>query len=239
MSEEATRCRVLEAAGPLFAEKGFDGVKVREITKLAGTNLAAVNYHFRSKEHLYVETVRHAGQICAATVPLPDWPPEVPPRQRLRDFVDTLLARLLRPDVPAWHRTLIMRELAQPRHGACEELVREFIRPSFEKLMGVLRDLVPPGTPPERLQLIGGSIVGQCLHYHHCRHVIPLLVGPREAQALDAERLADHITAFSLAAIKGLFPSSPHPDRSPAQAAGVALSHQGERGGSRDKGDRR
>jgi hypothetical protein len=98
-----------------------------------------------------------------------------------------------------------MRELTQPRHGACENLVRDFIRPTFEKLLGVLRDLVPPGTPVERLQLIGGSIVGQCLHYHHARHVIPLLVGQREGPAFTAEQLADHITAFSLAAIKGLF----------------------------------
>jgi hypothetical protein len=72
----------------------------------------------------------------------------------------------------------------------------------------VLRDLAPPGTPPERLQLIGGSVVGQCLHYHHARHVIPLLVGKREGPAFDAEQLADHITAFSLAAIKGLFPAA-------------------------------
>jgi TetR/AcrR family transcriptional regulator, regulator of cefoperazone and chloramphenicol sensitivity len=178
---------------------------VRDITERAGASPAAVNYHFRSKEQLYVETVRHAGQSCARAVPMPDWPPGAPARERLRDFVGAFLARLLRPDVPEWHRTLIMRELTQPRHGACEGLVRDFIRPTFEKLLGVLRDLVPPGTPLERVQLIGGSVVGQCLHYHHARHVIPLLVGQREGPAFDAEQLADHITAFSLAAIKGLF----------------------------------
>jgi AcrR family transcriptional regulator len=219
MSEqEDTRRRLLEAAGPLFAERGFDGVSVRDIIgsplfKGARPSPAAVNYHFRSKEELYVETVRHAAQSCAAAVPIPDWPPEVPPRERLRSFVGAFLARLLGPDVLAWHRALIMREVSQPRHGACEELVREFIRPSFEKLQGVLRDLTPPGTPAERLHLIGGSIVGQCLHYHHCRHVLPLLLGPREARALDAEWLAEHITAFSLAAIKGLFPARDKGDR--------------------------
>src|SRR5262245_27654161 len=214
MSEpEDTRQRVLEVAGPLFAEKGLDGVSVRDITKPAEASPAAVNYHFRSKEHLYVETVRHAAASCASAVPLPEWPADVPPRQRLRDFVRTFFSRLLRPDVPEWHRVLIMRELVQPRHGACEELVRNFIRPSFEKLMGVLRDLVPPGTPVERLQLIGGSIVGQCLHYHHARHVIPLLTGGRELGWEDVERLTDHVTAFSLAAIRGLFPARERGDR--------------------------
>jgi AcrR family transcriptional regulator len=202
---EDTRKRLLETAGPLFAERGFDGVKVRDITEQAGTSSAAVSYHFRGKDELYVEAVRHAASSCAAAVPLPEWPEGVPAARRLRDFVGAMLARLLRPDIPAWHRLLIMREISDPRHGACEDLVRDFIRPTFEKLLGVLRDLAPPGTPPERLQLIAGSVVGQCLHYHHARHVIPLLIGKREGPAFDAEALADHITAFSLAAIKGLF----------------------------------
>ncbi|MEP4079718.1 TetR/AcrR family transcriptional regulator [Haloferula sp.] len=51
-SGAATRQRLLEAAEELFSEEGFDAVSVRDITEKAGANVAAVNYHFNSREHL-------------------------------------------------------------------------------------------------------------------------------------------------------------------------------------------
>ncbi len=47
-----TRGRLLDAAEALFAEHGFEGASLRAITARAGANLAAANYHFRSKEAL-------------------------------------------------------------------------------------------------------------------------------------------------------------------------------------------
>ena len=50
MSE--TKDLILNAAEQLFAERGFDATSMRAITTAAGVNLAAVNYHFQSKENL-------------------------------------------------------------------------------------------------------------------------------------------------------------------------------------------
>jgi AcrR family transcriptional regulator len=47
-----TKERILDAAERLFAEYGFDATSLRSITAEAGANLAAVNYHFKSKEAL-------------------------------------------------------------------------------------------------------------------------------------------------------------------------------------------
>jgi AcrR family transcriptional regulator len=47
-----TRSRVLDVAEELFAEQGLDRVSIRDITSLAGVNLAAIHYHFGSKEDL-------------------------------------------------------------------------------------------------------------------------------------------------------------------------------------------
>ena len=53
MNQEApTKGRILDAAERLFAEHGFDGVSLRTIIAEAGVNLAAVHYHFHSKESL-------------------------------------------------------------------------------------------------------------------------------------------------------------------------------------------
>jgi AcrR family transcriptional regulator len=200
-----TRQRVLEAAGPIFAEKGFKAANVRKICDQAGANVGAVNYYFRSKEQLYIETVRLAYESCAGSVPMPVWPEGTPARDRLRDFVRVFLTRLLNPDRPAWHTLLIMREVSDPTPGACSEFVHNFVRPTFEILKTILRDLLPDEVPEEKRHLIGASIVGQCLHYHHARHIMPLLLGA-EARSNDVERLADHITEFSLAALRGLYP---------------------------------
>lgn len=52
-----SKISLLKAAGSLFAERGIDGVSLREITQAAGANLAAVNYHFGSREGLVMNLV--------------------------------------------------------------------------------------------------------------------------------------------------------------------------------------
>lgn len=50
--ESGAKRKLLDAAERLFAEKGFEAVAVRDITQVAKTNVAAVNYHFGSREAL-------------------------------------------------------------------------------------------------------------------------------------------------------------------------------------------
>lgn len=50
-----TRTRIMEAASSHFAERGFDGARTQAIADEAGVNKAMLYYHFRDKEHLYIE----------------------------------------------------------------------------------------------------------------------------------------------------------------------------------------
>lgn len=50
--ESGAKLRLVEAAEELFAERGFEAVSVRDITKRAGMNIASVNYHFGSRDGL-------------------------------------------------------------------------------------------------------------------------------------------------------------------------------------------
>lgn len=54
----STRQRILGAAEELFAERGFAGASLRQVTAAAKVNLAAVNYHFGSKDKLIEEVLR-------------------------------------------------------------------------------------------------------------------------------------------------------------------------------------
>ena len=49
----ATKERILDTAEALFMEHGFEATGLRSMTAAAGVNLAAVNYHFGTKEELF------------------------------------------------------------------------------------------------------------------------------------------------------------------------------------------
>src|SRR5262249_7964759 len=124
-------------------------------------NIAAVNFHYRSKEQLYLACVRHAMDSCMQAVPLPAWPPETSPAVRLREFIQTMLRRLLENRGPAWHTQLMSREMLEPT-DACAEWVRDYVRPMATILQGILAEMLPAGMPPAKLFQVAASVVGQC-----------------------------------------------------------------------------
>ena len=68
MSQSDTVQRILDAAEVLFAQKGFAETSLRAITSRAGVNLAAVNYHFGSKEAL-IQAVFDEQEAVARLLP--------------------------------------------------------------------------------------------------------------------------------------------------------------------------
>jgi AcrR family transcriptional regulator len=197
--EHITIRRLLEAAGEIFAEKGFKGATVREITARAGANLALVNYHFGDKERLYIEAVKHAAGAGVEDEHLA-WPPDTPPAVKLRDLIRFQLLKFQDPNRPEWLSRLVMRELTQPSE-ACAELVREFIEPRSKILLGILRELLPPNTPRWKMFLTAFSIVGQCHFYCSHKPIVRLLVGEEDYKRFDVDALAEHITQFTLRAL--------------------------------------
>ncbi len=197
-----TRTRVLHAAGPIFAEKGCEGATVREICAAAEANLASINYHFRDKETLYTETVKMAHLLRLEQVPGPDFPQEMSPEDKLHRFVVVMLSRMLGTGELAWQTKLMMREMLQPTN-ACKPLVEEFIRPQLNLLLGILDELIPVEVPAHRRLQVAFSIVGQCLHYKFAREFVAILVPEEERRKnYSIEKLATHITEFTVAALK-------------------------------------
>jgi TetR/AcrR family transcriptional regulator, regulator of cefoperazone and chloramphenicol sensitivity len=196
---DGTREQLLEAAGQVFAEKGYEAATVRDICARAGANLAAVNYHFGDKERLYIEAVKRACRSRLEESPLPSWDASTPAEVKLRDFLRAFIAAVAAPGFQ-WQRQLMLRELAQPS-VACMEFVRDVARPHFEALLGILADVLPPRMPLARRHLICFSIIGQCVHHALARPIIAELVGEEEYRSFTPERLAEHIAEFSLAAL--------------------------------------
>lgn len=200
MTMDDTKRRLLEAAGEVFAAKGRDHATVRDILKQAGMrNTAAVNYYFETKESLYEAVLRHAFKNGLEDLPRPGWGPAVPPEAKLRFLVRAMASHMLE-DRHEWHMQLLTRELSAPSEAG-KALVRDFIRPIYEVLWGILRDLIGPDVPEEKVHLFGFSIIGQIFYQKLGRSVLPLVVGAAEFATYTPELLADHITDFSLAAL--------------------------------------
>lgn len=68
MEEKDTKTKILEAAHSLFGERGFGSVSVREISKVAGVNISAINYHFESKESLYLSVISNCIDEMRQTI---------------------------------------------------------------------------------------------------------------------------------------------------------------------------
>ena len=62
------RERILAAALEVFAERGFDGARTRDIAERAGANLGLLTYYFGSKEPLWRAAVSHAFEELAQEV---------------------------------------------------------------------------------------------------------------------------------------------------------------------------
>ena len=197
-----TRLRLLEAAGPIFAERGLEGVTVREICGRAGVNIAAIHYHFGDKGRLYIAAVKYARERRAERYPFPNWGEDVSPEVRLRGFIETIVRRMLEPDVP-WQTRLLMREVLRPT-DACRALVEDYFRPDFESLVSIIEDLMPDGTTARCCRQTALSVLGQCLLYRIAGDIVRQLVSDAEyRRGYEIESLADHIWRFSLAACRG------------------------------------
>ena len=203
LSADPTKARLLDAAGREFAEKGFDCATVRSICSAAGVNLSAIRYHFGDKEQLYFEAVVEAYRCGAAPEGWGD-PNEGSTADRLRRFVRGFLDQVAaKHRAGTWQHHLMLREMERPT-GATDALVRQFIRPKFDRLVAIMRQACPEADD-RRLHALAFSVIGQCLHYKSADPIAVRLIGRDGWLAMDLDFLAGHIAGFTLAAL-GLTP---------------------------------
>lgn len=207
-STDAPAERLIAAAGPVFAQRGFDRAPVREIAKKAGVNVAAVSYYFGDKMGLYRAVIRAIRQNREHQFPTPVVG-DAPPQQTLYRLVRTLLSRMLSGDEEGWEALLMMREMQHPT-AALEEMIQEYFKPLYDAICQTIAELLRVSAESELTddwrseamvpQLTLG-VVGQCLYFRIGRPVIERLIAPEiRERHYDVESLCRHITATTLAA---------------------------------------
>lgn len=200
VGDHGTRERLLDAAGEVFAEHGYEQATIREICRRAGANIAGVSYHFGDKKTLYIEVIAYAHRCADEYDPSQEaLSASTPPSERLRHFIATFMQRIGHKGRPAWHARLMACEMASPG-AALDHVVRSGVRPKFEALQVILRRLNPK-LSERQVELCACSIVGQCLIYYHARPVLSRLFPNLKLDAREIGQIADHITRFSLDAV--------------------------------------
>ena len=201
-SDQDARERLLKAAGPIFASRGFAGATVREICSKAKVNIASVGYYFRDKMGLYREVIEsiHGGK--SRRFPIPDGLTHTDPEDRLLAFVLTLLSRMLEEGEEGWQVRLLLRELEQPTE-AIDTIVNEHFAPVFDQLCSTLGELIAGDIDSQDLKHFALSVIGQCLHYRVSGQAIGRIMGT--GNTMPIEQIAIHITSVTLAAASSNF----------------------------------
>lgn len=206
--EPDTKERLLQAGMEVFAERGFGDASIRQICSRAGANAAAVNYHFGDKQSFYAEVLATCHLRAWQKRPIPRLAEFVEPRDALRAWVRWFL-EILTVDGAGPLGRLMAREMADPTL-ALDVLITRSMAPMMRTLREIIGAVIP-GQSSETCNLCLQSVVGQCLFYRHAQPVFESLerlsregglpAGIPIVSQVDVERLADHITQFSLAGL--------------------------------------
>ncbi len=211
--KDSTRTRLLLAAGEAFAQHGFHAATVGMICKAAGANIAAVNYHFGSKERLYEETIKFGRKSCCHSQLLEsDALGQMEPRAALRAFIEAYIRTLLGDESLQWHTKIICRELTEPT-PALDSFIRDVVKLRRQRLSSIINRLVEKPLSPQQLERIGESLIAQGQFYYRCGPIVLRLRGKESFDAGDMQDIVDHITLFSLGGIRAIAAQESGTDR--------------------------
>jgi len=199
-----TKTCIINAEIEVFLEKSFESDTNMDISVREKINMAAVNYHFGSKEALRFAALELIMSCNQNWYPLAEGlTEETSPEKRLRRFIRNLLRLIFPEDIESLRRSrLIWMELGNPSQDL-QPLLERIMRPTKESLETIIQEILGP-LDPEALRLTVLMIASQVLFPAQNRSVITTLY-PNSAYRLeDVERLAEHVFLFSQAGMKGV-----------------------------------
>ena len=157
-----TRSSIIKAAAHLFAEKGFEGASVRDIVAKARVNQAAIHYHFKGKDGLYLEVLKTAFERLTTDAGFdPEKLKSLPREDALRNFIEQQLRPLLFRDELSRYIRMFSWESAHPSKVFLKFMTQNptsYVTAAVE----LVRRFLPEGTS-DRVALCAAIwLMGQC-----------------------------------------------------------------------------
>jgi AcrR family transcriptional regulator len=204
MEHTDTRESLLDAAETLFSAHGIEAASLRQITQHAGANLAAVNYHFGSKDGL-VRAVfsRRLRPLTGERIRLLD-----ECDLDAEDAVEQVLAAFLRPilrilqEAPDGVRgfgRLMGRAFSEPSEEVRKMVIEEF-RESIERYLDAFRKILPHLEEAERMWRFH-FVAGAMTHTIACTQMLERFSGGR-CTASDPEEALRQMVPFLAAGLR-------------------------------------
>jgi AcrR family transcriptional regulator len=205
--QHETRTRILDAAEELFMQHGFEGTSMRQLTARAGVNLAAVNYHFGSKDALIEAVFRrrldpmNAARI-AALEELEKEGRAVAPEEIIRAFVGPSLRMI--EDARGGGRNFIRllgRTYTDPAKDI-RSLIGKMYAPTMERYKRALQRALPQ-MPADELVWRMHFMFGTLAYTLAATDTVQLIAGCKPEDRYDSRLLEERLTAFLAAGLHG------------------------------------
>ena len=197
---EEMRRKLIEIAGQIFAEEGYEASTVRQITDRAEVNVAAVNYYFGDKFQVYRAVLQ---SITGRTLDLlKQHCLEGPAEERLRNLVRCVLM-VESGENPKWARLLMARELVE-LHDDKAELFVEAIRPIHEIAVAIVTDLMGERADPAAVRFAASLVIPICVHRVPQQRLEQRFYPGTDFSQVGMEEMVELLYQFLLAGIRGL-----------------------------------
>ena len=197
---EETQRKLIEAAGEIFAEVGYEAASVRQITEKAHVNVAAINYYFGDKLQLYrtvletitLRAIQFIKNKCRAGAP----------EERLRQFIRSIL--LTEGDGEyTWAHLLMAREINGLRN-AQPEIITDLVRPMHGMAEAIVRDLLGADAAEVVVQQAASLLVSICFNWIPQQRLDRQLHPDTDDSAVDLETTVERIQMFILGGIRSI-----------------------------------
>lgn len=193
-----TRRRLLDAAAELFATRGYRGVSVRDICEQACTNVAAVNYHFGSKDKLHAAALDHARERAireAPASPAPGHKGPLSPQQKLRRHLGGLMQRAFVTGPAGWYMQIVLREMVDPT-PALRDTLEKALAPQQRRLEAIVGQVVGQDPDTDRVRDLASTVLASAIYFQNCRPAIEHLRPGFTFEQQTADRVADTLAAM-------------------------------------------
>jgi AcrR family transcriptional regulator len=198
---EATRTRILEAAGELFAATGYAETPNKAIAAHAQVDLASINYHFGNRSGLYLAVLTESyGQVLGLANLKQLVDSERAPASKLRALLEQLVDHATR-EPQAWQLRVLAREMLAPT-SHLQTLFQNEAPPKVALLRYMLGEItkIPAGDPALTRCLL--CVIAPCLM---------LLVGGRtfpgplqEVFQMPSQAIANHLYHYATGGLKAI-----------------------------------
>ena len=200
--KESTKVKILNTAEALFADQGFASTSIRQIVQEAGVNIASINYHFGSKETLYIEVLRNVFQeIQKERLDL---------LEKARNQGELTLEQVITafakpvfnlPNEGAHHLArLIMRRMMDANINDRKDVYHSVFKPTRDAFLKALADCLPDHQQEDlywHFHFMISALISMI-----CQSDILDIVSESKVKTKNLEGFCEHYIAYVCAAIK-------------------------------------